>query len=431
MIPTPFEKTGQLTTRADETAFYEVLDASPRVRVEQIATSPGGYPVRLIGVGYPSAPPDPGTVDMKSMLVIGFQHGHEVCGREATIALARDLTYTTDRRELAYLAEHPVWIVPVANADQTPPDGIRYNSTGADLNRDHVSVTQPETKAIHDVMRRLRPQIVVDMHEGAGSGVDMAFGGALSPGTEPSIAALREFGFDYCQAIYRSTTMATFGWPDPTGEWALAPAAALRHSLGFLAETNQNPGQRTYAQRIAAHLLLHYGLRRFHTEHLDQITATIAAARQASISKGLAGEPFALSPTVTLDPAPLAYRLTDTERTALIEPLTRDAIFHAPDGAGGWLVPMGQPARTLIPYLMDEQSPVRKTTYGARVYEPAGLPVYVEPDPLPPYEPEVQVPVYGPPVRATSFGPVHLDGQDYEVTQASIYLNGRLVDLLP
>jgi hypothetical protein len=49
------------------------------------------------------------------------------------------------------------------------PDGAeadtRENSAGVDLNRDHISLEQPETQALHRLARRLRPAVAVDCHE--------------------------------------------------------------------------------------------------------------------------------------------------------------------------------------------------------------------------------------------------------------------------
>ena len=43
--------------------------------------------------------------------------------------------------------------------------GTRRNAAGADLNRDHIALEQPETQALHRVVRRVRPHVAVDSHE--------------------------------------------------------------------------------------------------------------------------------------------------------------------------------------------------------------------------------------------------------------------------
>jgi len=57
---------------------------------------------------------------------------------------------------------------PLGDADGEPDGaeaGTRKNSAGADLNRDHVTLFQPETEALHRVARRVKPHLAVDAHE--------------------------------------------------------------------------------------------------------------------------------------------------------------------------------------------------------------------------------------------------------------------------
>jgi hypothetical protein len=43
--------------------------------------------------------------------------------------------------------------------------GTRVNGAGADINRDHVALEQPETRALYQVVGRVRPDVAVDCHE--------------------------------------------------------------------------------------------------------------------------------------------------------------------------------------------------------------------------------------------------------------------------
>lgn len=88
------------------------------------------------------------------------QHGNEVSGKDAQLALIREI------------AEHPellpedldLYLMPMVN-----PDGAeayrRMNGAGADLNRDHLLLQQPETRALHQVARRVLPHLAADCHE--------------------------------------------------------------------------------------------------------------------------------------------------------------------------------------------------------------------------------------------------------------------------
>jgi len=93
--------------------------------------------------------------------LIGQQHGNEPAGGEAMLALASALA----KGELApLLAKVSVVIVPRANVDGAAADR-RVVSSGADPNRDHLLLSQPEIRAIHQAMRALPPDVVFDHHE--------------------------------------------------------------------------------------------------------------------------------------------------------------------------------------------------------------------------------------------------------------------------
>lgn len=95
------------------------------------------------------------------------QHGNEVSGKDALLCLVRDI------------AEHPehlpedvdLYLMPMVN-----PDGAeayrRFNGAGADLNRDHLLLAQPETRALHQAARRILPHLAVDGHEFTRDGKD-------------------------------------------------------------------------------------------------------------------------------------------------------------------------------------------------------------------------------------------------------------------
>jgi len=67
--------------------------------------------------------------------------------------------------ELASLLDRlSIVIVPRANPDGAAADR-RVLASGVDLNRDHLLLSQPETRALHQVMQLLPPDVVIDHHE--------------------------------------------------------------------------------------------------------------------------------------------------------------------------------------------------------------------------------------------------------------------------
>ncbi|MFN7986709.1 MAG: M14 family zinc carboxypeptidase [Thermoanaerobaculia bacterium] len=94
------------------------------------------------------------------VLFYAQQHGDEVSGKDALLYLVRDIA-----REPSRLPKDvDLWVMPMMNPDGAEA-GTRRNSAGADLNRDHVTLFQPETEALHRVARRVRPHLAVDAHE--------------------------------------------------------------------------------------------------------------------------------------------------------------------------------------------------------------------------------------------------------------------------
>lgn len=94
------------------------------------------------------------------LLFIGQQHGDEPAGKDALLTLLRKLM--TNPEILPERTE--LFVVPMIN-----PDGAelnqRANGANADLNRDHILLHQPETRALHALCRQVRPHLVVDCHE--------------------------------------------------------------------------------------------------------------------------------------------------------------------------------------------------------------------------------------------------------------------------
>lgn len=94
------------------------------------------------------------------VLYYAQQHGDEVAGKDAILTLIRDLAEIPSRLP----EDVDLYLMPMVN-----PDGAeahqRVNGVGADLNRDHLLLAQPETQALHRVARQVRPHLAVDSHE--------------------------------------------------------------------------------------------------------------------------------------------------------------------------------------------------------------------------------------------------------------------------
>jgi len=165
-----------------------------------IGTTRLGEPIRAMRLGFAA----PGT---PTVLFLASQHANEPNGTAAIMALAERLIadYGRDPEVTAWMANLSIWLVPVVNVDghrhvfsgapgwrdwrkngrDNDGDGRPFGSgDGVDLNRnwDHrftadkstrpagrsykgpEPFSEPETRAVRDLVLRIRPLIVVDLH---------------------------------------------------------------------------------------------------------------------------------------------------------------------------------------------------------------------------------------------------------------------------
>jgi len=95
------------------------------------------------------------------VLIFAQQHGNEQSGKEGSILLAQKLI----KPEYLYLFEK----IDLAIIPQMNPDGSelnqRRNGNDTDLNRNHLILTEPETKALHQLFNKYLFEVTIDVHE--------------------------------------------------------------------------------------------------------------------------------------------------------------------------------------------------------------------------------------------------------------------------
>jgi hypothetical protein len=141
-------------------AWLTRLDGSDRVSVIPIGRTPGGRTIPLVALYYP------GTTFGRTvrLFIVARQHGTEVAGTEAVMAIINHLVQSNAPSDLALLQRLTFAIVPMANPDGVAETG-RCNSAGVDLNRDWNPPSQPETRAIDWALRVWQPNGFIDCHE--------------------------------------------------------------------------------------------------------------------------------------------------------------------------------------------------------------------------------------------------------------------------
>lgn len=90
-------------------------------------------------------------------------HGDEWEGADGALRVIEDLALDADRSTAEFLRRNRVHVNLTANPDGRVA-GTRANASGFDLNRDFVTSSQPESRAMRDVVKRIQPLLVLDEH---------------------------------------------------------------------------------------------------------------------------------------------------------------------------------------------------------------------------------------------------------------------------
>ncbi len=183
---------------ADVMAFIDSLKGRPDLAFGSIGKTNEGREIPYVIASRPrvSTPADAKRLSRPIVYVQGNIHAGEVEGKEALLALLRDLTSSP---KLNVLDSVVLIAVPIYNADgneklasqevnrgsQNGPEmvGVRPNAQGLDLNRDYMKVEAPETRASLAMFNAWDPDVFVDLHTTNGSyhGYALTYAPPLNP----------------------------------------------------------------------------------------------------------------------------------------------------------------------------------------------------------------------------------------------------------
>ncbi|MBP7148716.1 MAG: hypothetical protein KBD01_14375 [Acidobacteria bacterium] len=271
------------------------------------------------------------------ILFYAQQHGDEVSGKDALLFLLRDIA-----RDPALLpADVDLWVFPMMNPDGAEA-GTRRNAAGADLNRDHIVLEQPETQALHRVARRVRPHLAVDCHEflrdsderrerGWLAWPDITMDSLNNPLFDPAVIAAAQRWVDESAAVEAAAghpflRYSVGGLPPDDEQRHSAPdidsglnAIGMYGGMSFIIEAAARRGADTpaneLASRIDAYRVL---LGRFVREAAQRAAdfAAVEAARERSLPAFLPTNYLWVNPGLTVTEFPVLERATG--RTLLI-----------------------------------------------------------------------------------------------------------------
>jgi len=194
------ERTGYLETSHydDVTAFLDSLKGRPELTFGSIGRTNEGREIPYVIASRPrvSNPDEARRLGRPIVYVQGNIHAGEVEGKEALLAVLRDLTSSRARNALDSVV---LIAVPIYNADgnekfdhqeknrgsQNGPEmvGVRTNAQNLDLNRDYMKAEAPETRASLAMFNAWDPDVFVDLHTTDGSyhGYALTYAPPLNP----------------------------------------------------------------------------------------------------------------------------------------------------------------------------------------------------------------------------------------------------------
>ncbi|MDH6570631.1 hypothetical protein M2160_005652 [Streptomyces sp. SAI-117] len=157
-----------------------------RVSVEVAGRSAGGHRLYLVTVTAPETTAQaraqermrelienaPATASKSKEIKAGYKtpvffnnniHGNEWEGTDASLKVVERLATARDRRTRDLLAHSRLYFNITANPDGRIA-GTRANANGFDLNRDFVTASQPETRAMRQIEIDKQPAVMLDLH---------------------------------------------------------------------------------------------------------------------------------------------------------------------------------------------------------------------------------------------------------------------------
>lgn len=272
--------------------------------------------------------------------LIGQQHGNEPAGGEALLAVAKSLAGGEMRPLLDAMS---IVIVPRANPDGAASD-VRDTSASHDMNRDHLALRLPETRALHAAIQKLPPDLVIDAHEfnvashwlekfGALQAVDLMLlsathpmvpqavrrmaDGVFRPAIEKAAKANGLSTFDYLTTsnLASDRSIALGGSASGIGRNAFS----LMGAVSILLETRGvGVGREAFQRRVATHYIAIKAALETVAERAGDLRAAVIEARSEIAT---ANEPFVVStrPATTRVKLPMLDPITGMARVAEVE----------------------------------------------------------------------------------------------------------------
>ena len=242
--PAEKHKFDRVTSYDELSDFIHRIDSlSDLVSIEKTGVSAQGRELNALLFSASTFGKD---TDKIRVLIFAQQHGNEQSGKEGALLLARELIKPENR----YLFEN----IDFALIPQVNPDGSeinkRRNGNDVDLNRNHLTLTEPETMALHAFFDKYQFEVTMDVHEYSPYGEDWEKAGyrknsevTLGTTTNPNVSEkIREFSgtqvLPYLLSYINTRNFSSFVYcpGDPPG------SGYIRHSTFDINDGRQSFG---------------------------------------------------------------------------------------------------------------------------------------------------------------------------------------------
>jgi len=157
-LPLEVNNYDSLTSYPQLIHFIDQIEPSPKIKTEVIGKSPGGYDIPALLISNDEFGKDESKI---RVLIFAQQHGNEPSGKEGALMLLKNI-YEGELDTLFNKIE--LAIIPQLNPDGAEKEE-RRNSNIEDLNRNHLTLSQPETEALHKFFNNYLFEVTLDVHE--------------------------------------------------------------------------------------------------------------------------------------------------------------------------------------------------------------------------------------------------------------------------
>ncbi len=336
------------TSHEEMMDYLEALQsAGGELQVESYGESHEGRELVLVrlGASTPESPEEAHDRGHPILLLGANAHGFNYTLRESLLLLVREMA--TPGTELNRRLDRMVVLV----APSKNPDGLqaesRFNAAGADLNRDYMTLDQPETAAyVGSVVNRWRPHLLVDGHDGGA----VQYGGAepyallyQAPATAAADPALTELAdreiFPRISERFEGEGLEAFYWargePDAWYGGGSAPRmgrnyGGLADILSILFEVAAWP---EWHDSVDAGVLALTTILDFAHEDGDRLLDQVLETRRRTLALGgRADAPIPVEEEMVAEADPVRYRIPHPDRPGDFLEVTEGELVKRPEG---------------------------------------------------------------------------------------------------